>query len=270
MLLALCPVSVLVQFKKKDTEAEALTRMPPRPDIADTPLESSGEELPMYFVRPQQLLDIFTQLEERNLFLIQHCQETEQQLEELRQMYRETERVMAQQAAVLEENITSLHDQIEDEEKKADQLKKRIRHTGGDDQQKKMLEVLSDHIKQVYIKCDFDAAANPSPLSMLTSIEGKLERMLLEISQMEPDYVVREEKEKEKERRERVREERIQRDKMLYEQRLKKSLERAQAPVKKKVGKQVMFRSAPLKRRVKTEKRDPKKEQELADLVFLT
>ena len=36
----------------------------------------------MYFTQPEQLLDIFTQLEESNLFLIQNSQETEQALEQ--------------------------------------------------------------------------------------------------------------------------------------------------------------------------------------------
>ncbi len=48
------------------------------------------------------------------------------------------------------------------------------------------------------------------------------------------------------------------------------SLARAQAPVKKKSGKPVMFRSAPLKAVVKTEEVDPAREQELRDLKFLT
>ena len=37
----------------------------------------------------------------------------------------------------------------------------------------------------------------------------------------------------------------------LYEEKLKKSAERSQAPMHKKTGKQVMFRSRPAKRRVK-------------------
>ena len=44
----------------------------------------------MYFTHPNQLLDIFTALEEQNLFLIQNSQETEQALEELKQTFNET------------------------------------------------------------------------------------------------------------------------------------------------------------------------------------
>jgi len=48
----------------------------------------------MYFKEPQQLLDIFSQLEERNLFLIQNVQETEEALEELKQNFEKTKVVM--------------------------------------------------------------------------------------------------------------------------------------------------------------------------------
>lgn len=44
----------------------------------------------MYFQRPEQLLEIFAQLEERNLFLIQNVQQTEEALEELKQKFQET------------------------------------------------------------------------------------------------------------------------------------------------------------------------------------
>ena len=45
----------------------------------------------MYFRAPKQLLEIFTQLEEQNLFLIQNSQETEQALEELKQDFTATQ-----------------------------------------------------------------------------------------------------------------------------------------------------------------------------------
>lgn len=48
----------------------------------------------MYFVNPQQLLDIFSDLEENNLSLIQSCQETEETLDELKKKIEETEKRM--------------------------------------------------------------------------------------------------------------------------------------------------------------------------------
>jgi hypothetical protein len=52
------------------------------------PLDHQAEE--MYFQSPGQLLEIIAQLEERNLFLIQHCQSTQEAIEELRQKFDKT------------------------------------------------------------------------------------------------------------------------------------------------------------------------------------
>ena len=45
-------------------------------------------------VEPRHLLDIFTQLEESNLFLIQTTQETEESMEEVESKFQETRKVM--------------------------------------------------------------------------------------------------------------------------------------------------------------------------------
>ena len=48
----------------------------------------------MYFKNPNQLLEIFARLEERDLFLIQNVQETEEALEELKQKFADTKAQM--------------------------------------------------------------------------------------------------------------------------------------------------------------------------------
>jgi len=58
-------------------------------DDVDEDLLASEEPL-IFFKRPQQLLDIFAELEENNLALIQNCQETEETLEELKAKIAET------------------------------------------------------------------------------------------------------------------------------------------------------------------------------------
>ncbi|RKO93633.1 hypothetical protein BDK51DRAFT_42595, partial [Blyttiomyces helicus] len=52
---------------------------------------NEDDEPLLYFHTPQQLLDIFAELEENNLALIQNCQETEETLEELKQKIVDTE-----------------------------------------------------------------------------------------------------------------------------------------------------------------------------------
>merc|ERR1719258_9195 len=88
----------------------------------------SGEEIPLYFQHPKQLLDIFTQLEEQNLFLIQNSQETEQQLEEIEQKFQEAKHSQEHRAVTLKENITETEKKIGEEsepaKKKAKKAKK--------------------------------------------------------------------------------------------------------------------------------------------------
>lgn len=109
-----------------DAAAATGPRMPPAPHFDNEPLTESGEELPMYFQHPQQLLDIFTALEEQNLFLIQNSQETEQALEELKQTFQDTKAKMDHKTEALKLNIDELSQQIVFEENKASQLRKRI------------------------------------------------------------------------------------------------------------------------------------------------
>ena len=52
------------------------------------------QEPTLYFTDPQQLLDIFSELEEQNLSLIQNSQETEEALEEMKQTVKSTKAKM--------------------------------------------------------------------------------------------------------------------------------------------------------------------------------
>ena len=72
------------------------------PKLEDEPEASDDEsEDAMYFKEPDQILGIFTNLEETNLFLIQNAQETEQTLEELKQEYVKYLRLRALEAHIL-------------------------------------------------------------------------------------------------------------------------------------------------------------------------
>merc|ERR1712028_186252 len=76
------------QRKTSNVETEEV-KNPPTPG---TPEEekgnsSSGEDIPMYFKEPSQLIGIFATLGESNLFLIQNCNQTQEALEELKQKF---------------------------------------------------------------------------------------------------------------------------------------------------------------------------------------
>ncbi len=66
---------------------------------------------------------------------------------------------------------------------------------------------------------------------------------------------------KDKERRQRLREEKLEAQRLAQEERVRKALERARAPVKKRIGKPVVFRSAPPQKK-KARENDTKKKEE--------
>eukprot|EP00163_Fabomonas_tropica_P003577 TRINITY_DN13085_c0_g2_i1.p1 TRINITY_DN13085_c0_g2~~TRINITY_DN13085_c0_g2_i1.p1 ORF type:complete len:578 (+),score=174.27 TRINITY_DN13085_c0_g2_i1:240-1973(+) len=242
---------------------------PPSPTMSDVSSDeegySSGEDLPMYFKDPQQLLDIFTALEEKNLFLIQNSQETEEALEELKQKYKETQERMDHEANNLKAQISGLQSSIGREETKASHMQNRARRMLGAEDKEALLKHLHSQITGVYLACGFDNESLGA-LEMLTNIEAKLESLLEVVSRMPPDYVETAEKAREKERRHRAREEKLERQRKDQEKRLQKSLARSKAPVIKKTGKPVMFRSMPKARKRKDKDEAKRKAAEEDDI----
>merc|ERR1711865_1122196 len=109
--------------RRKNTAVEPEeVKDPPTPG---TPEEekgnsSSGEDIPMYFKEPSQLIGIFATLGESNLFLIQNCNQTQEALEELKQKFDiETEKTR-KETSDLDRQMEELQLAIElEEEKKA-------------------------------------------------------------------------------------------------------------------------------------------------------
>ncbi len=272
-----------MQPAKVDLDAIVTAAMPPPPRLEEEALPELSEaemELPMFFTTPGQLLSLFTSLEEANLNLIQHCQDSEQQVEELRQMHTETAAAMAAQTAALEEQMAALQAALAVEEAKAAALRRRVAPeeeggaTGGGggaaaaaaaaaaaDASANALDALLPELRgrivEVYERCGFKANASSDTISMLTALEGKLEALLSELAGLEPEYVALKEKEKEKERRVRVREARLKAAAEAHEVRQARMLERAQAPVVKRAGKPIMARSVLLHKQPPPPPEDP-------------
>ncbi|GMI60636.1 hypothetical protein ScalyP_jg10536 [Parmales sp. scaly parma] len=246
--------------RRGEGEQKINVALPPEPDyekeIPD--VEEATEEVPIYFVEPQQLLDVFTALEEQNLFLIQNSQETEQALEDLKTSYRNTRKMMDDKTSTLEANINDLTSQITLEENKAHQLGRRAANSAGDTQERQeiLLKNLGDKVKEVYQRCGFDSSSNPSTLFMLSDLEAQLEELLSDLEIMPEEYVKRAEKEKEKKRRELKRIEQQEALAIAQEERNRKAIERSLQPPKKRAGRQVMYRSQPVRRKVKEEKKE--------------
>jgi hypothetical protein len=256
-----------------EEESESRIVIPPPPVLEDEFVDLPEEEPPMYFTEPQQLMDIFAALEEQNLFLIQNSQETEHTLEELQHDFKQTKIEMETKTGMLKQQIEELQQQIAAEEQRAKVLNsKRLAavEAGGttgtvgqnqdtnagsriqsQQEKEKLLNELNAKVRSVYEQCGFDASSKPNTLFMLSQLESKLEELLLDIERMPVDYVIKAEKEKEKRRRERKREEQQAMQERMQEERNKRAIERSLQAPKKRVGRQVMYRSKPIRKEEK-------------------
>lgn len=225
------------------------SKKPEEVDLEEDEDDESDEDLELYFSHPQELLDIFADLEEQNLSLIQNSQETEEALEEMKQTIKQTKVKMEKETSILKEQIDKLNSQINKEETKAAELKTKARlfsygEFKAEDQQK-MLDSLNSRVEEVYRSCIGDNEANIGTLQMLTNIENRLEELFEMIETMPQDKVEAAEKAKDKERRLKLREEKIEQQRLHQEERVRKALERAKAEPKKQTGRKLVFRSEP-------------------------
>ena len=289
--------------KQQEDEHFKLT-LPLEPSFEEEPLTSSDEEIPMHFEQPEQLMDIFSTLEEKNLFLIQSMQEGEQSLDDLELSFVDKKVEMNKKTSALEENINELKNSIAREENKVNQLRERAQHKSGDViKHEELLSSMGETVKHIYQRLGFsDAGSSPSTLFMLSDIEARMEDIFTLIVDMPDDYVNKAEKVKEKRRRELKRVQQQEAQEKAQEERNRKAMERCMQPPKKRVGRQVsytvsvfyyiytlkehltsyfrffvsnicdkvMYRSQPIRRqRVRQEKQEPTQD-ELDELRHLT
>lgn len=109
----------------KADAAAARAAIPERAPPGTPQNDDSGEETPMYFVSPRQLPEVFSRLEETNLFLMQNGQEAEAALEEIKAQQRAVQTSMERDADALHAQIETLKTLIAAEEEEAAELRGR-------------------------------------------------------------------------------------------------------------------------------------------------
>jgi hypothetical protein len=199
--------------------------------------------------KPEELLAVFAGLEEQNLFLIQNVQESQQQLEEQQEFLKRLKTQM--ETKIQEENNKHVHAQIQEELERCKLLQEKIHRSGKNGSLAGVIAELTKGIKLLASCFGKDFADNQEPTIMLTGIERKFEEILKVIAEGEAinaEIIGKLERAKEMERREKLRAEKFQEQVARNEARLKLSMLRAQAPIFKKTGKQLMFRSEPVRK----------------------
>ena len=225
-----------------------------------------------YFRHPAQLLQVFADLEERSLFLIQNCQETEEGIDELRQKLADTERAMSEKNTALTATVAELREKIAAEHERAALLRERAFGSTGTGAQGRLLPDLTQALRATYeIGCHQEAQSSAAPLDLLSEIERQLESLVRGLGEMEPEWRAAAEKAKETQRRQRVRRERMAEQEVKDEERLLRMQKRATEVQPKRVGKPPMVRSPPFERKKKeTSTLDPQKNDQEEIRKFFT
>uniref|UniRef100_UPI003AAA8D07 cilia- and flagella-associated protein 100 n=1 Tax=Centroberyx gerrardi TaxID=166262 RepID=UPI003AAA8D07 len=252
---ALPPIRSSRLSSRQSSKSSAHTHKPIPVSKLDSDSSEYEDEPEMYFSDPQQLLDLLTELQEQNLSLIQNSGETEEQLEELRQAMETSKKKMEQDAEQLMLQINLMNQSIAKEKERAAELELKVhffnseKFKAGD--QDSMLDALAGKVEEVYRRCVDDKRANLSTLQMLATIEKHLSVLLENMESIPAETLEKVGKIKDRERRIRQREDKQRQQKEHQEERVKKSMERSQADVKKTSGRKLMSRSNPVARKIK-------------------
>eukprot|EP00761_Pharyngomonas_kirbyi_P006867 gb/GECH01006876.1/.p1 GENE.gb/GECH01006876.1/~~gb/GECH01006876.1/.p1 ORF type:complete len:491 (+),score=158.82 gb/GECH01006876.1/:1-1473(+) len=207
-----------------------------------------GEDFEMYFQDPKQLLDVFSELESRNLTLIQRCQDYEEKLDKLKHEFAEEQAKLETQGEILGKQIGRLKKSIKEEEdrqisfqgektKKSEESIESLRNAA-----KRRLD---GRIETIFKEAGIGSDSQMSTLGMLSAIETKLTSVISEIIELPEDFRAKKEKERERYRRKMTRDQKMREQSIQQQERVKRALQRSQEPIKKAVGKPLMYKSVP-------------------------
>ncbi|KAM8821339.1 coiled-coil domain-containing protein 38 [Eudromia elegans] len=204
----------------------------------------------IYFTDPKQLLQIFSDLEEQNLALIQTIQDLGETVDEIEYTTNAIKEKIADKIRILARHKELLEAACVKEEEKSIQLalKTKLFSVGefSPEIQDRMLNMLKKKIAEVYkFSVGREETSNLSSIQMLKKIEDRIEELCDLMETIPSEIIEQAEKRKMNERRKRLREEKLRREKELQTERLKSSLQRAIAEPKKKMGRRLVFRSQP-------------------------
>lgn len=197
-----------------------------------TPQEHAGNGEAMYFERPGQLMEIFHDLVEHNLFLIQNMQELEQTLEGEKHKLEGMEREKDTKLTDLRLSQIELQKSIDERAKRCSMLQTRL-HKSVENEQSgfPLIERIESAIKDTLGEETDEGQHNC--LGMLSDIEHRLDtylRALQEIEREDSNYYSTKIKALESTRRDKARAEAIEKEQKKNNEKLRKYVERAEKP----------------------------------------
>ena len=221
-----------------------------------------------------QLLEIFEDLEEKNLFLIQQLQESEQTLDEKRHEYERLKGSTAREAEVLEKTLSEITERLGKTQEEI-ALLETVRESNSETALSEAeIQEIEDKARQLYrtVTQEEDTKAS-SIITQLGDLEKRLDGYLSVLpayERIDKNFVEREEREIREGRKFRQREETLK-EESLERKRKKQAQEEKNKKVFKKVGRPQMKRSEKraLKKKKEGGKQYTEEEKDMLDFVGL-
>jgi len=229
------------QKKVADDDIETQLQEIPTPLFDDEPLESSGDECPMWFELPEQLVEKFSALENEILFLLKQAHELESSLHHLKLQFSslklEEDKEYNKFVTVSRHQIACL------EVERCADVKEPVCTTTCSDggSSANLLSLLHMKAIELYEKCGLsDNGCNPTFYFILSGIEATAESILLKMNQIPPSYLKTAMKKKKCNRRMEKRARQHVENERNAEERRKQVMDRVMMAPKKRVGKPSM------------------------------
>jgi hypothetical protein len=212
------------------------------------------EDARLSFDDPSQFMELFANLVEENLFLIQITQEQEQEIEATKNEIMHLEKGMNQQMTSLKEAHGSVLKAIDEKTKRCSVLEQRLKESH-DNEQKELpaLKKIEEVVGRIYIGSESEEGQQ-SCLSMLGEIETSIHnylRIFDEVREIDQSTVYDLAKKRKEARRDEYRERAILNEKIKTEERALKYKQRSENPKARAVGKQIMRKYRPKEKQVR-------------------
>ncbi|KAM6952064.1 cilia- and flagella-associated protein 100 [Lycodopsis pacificus] len=239
-----------------------------------TKLDSDNSEYEdepvLFFTEPQQLLDLVTDLTEKNLSLTQNSSRVEEKAKKLRHNMKTISTNIESSGVDLALQLNDMSQGVDVEKAKGKKLKQMVEfHLSLDtEDQVTMWDSLGRKVSEVYRSCVDDRITNLSTSEKLAKIEERMGLLLQGLESLPKESLEMMKKIKDVERRSRQREKQLREQIEKQKDKMARYLERSLADSKKTSGRKLMPRCKPdaQKVRVRTVDNTPAEDQMYAEL----
>ena len=260
----------------KQTAAEQLEAELNIPKELKYIIDDSDDDIELGFTEPEELMEIFAHMEEKNLFLIIRCQDGEKQFEEMVIKERQQKADFTREVGILRANEEANNERIKKTRGEKDALGGLTADEEGKSLDPYTAKRLAQEAADLYRTCkvkgeNVDTAVeqkiqNSNSLTLIEESENILNRYLEEFNMMEecfPDVFAQTSKKIKTEKRKRNREENARIERELAIQLAEERKAKKDARNVKKVGKPMMQRmSAPAVKKLEVKKKIRTEEEE--------